>query len=469
MTITQASVIQEYKTRTHNTDESPGYFTTDELQKLANLWSLIIDYLAANKDKQITVNSELLERVKNTWPDLRQDETIDMQDNEQVTRRAWKFTKGESTVRKLGLLNRKPVDHERQLLERHVCETTQEYVDRVSGHHVPLLPTSYFPSFKYPDNATRNWRDVFWAIASAKQHPDIWVHRYLRANGWDTNKAFVCIQSVIEWRAAQALDQINWEGDICLGFDEQRLGILQLVGHDKLGFPLTYFRVCRIMPRANQSFVFKRYLIHQFETIQHITRSHSRITMLCDFTGFSMDNTPFNIVHFLVTLGTKHYAESTSVLILLVDSWLFANFWSLIRPFLDASLSARIVFAKTMNDVLVFIDKSQVPEELGGLNKIDMMKVPEVNDNCKLFDEKRRQMAEIEWREKVEKFEEATRIWCTRFNGDKSDTYSDVRDNAAHELDRAECHLGQFTRARTQYARLNMVDSNGQLRPFPTK
>ncbi|KAJ2482726.1 phosphatidylinositol transfer protein csr1 [Coemansia sp. RSA 2131] len=462
MTITQASVIQEYKTRTHNTDESPGYFTTDELQKLASLWSLIIEYLSANKDKHIAVNSELLERVKNTWPDVHGNETIDAHDDEQVTRRAWKFTKGE-TIRKPSFLNRKHIDCERQLLERHVCETTQEYVDRVSGHHVPLLPDTYFPSFKHPSNSTRNLRDVFWAIASAKQHPDIWVHRYLRANGWDANKAFLCIQSVIEWRATQALDQINWEGEVRLGFDEQRLGVLQLVGHDRLGFPLTYLRVRRIMPRANQAFVLKRYLVHQFETLQYITRAHSRITMLCDFTGFSMDNTPFNIVHFLVTLGTKHYAESTSILILLVDSWLFANFWSLIRPFLDASLSARIVFAKAMHDVLVFIDESQVPAELGGLNKIDEVKVPEVNENCKMFDETRREQAEIEWREKVEEFEEATRVWCTRFNGDESDRFANVRDNAARNLDCAERHLGQFTRARTTYERLSMVDSNGQL------
>ncbi|KAJ1832728.1 phosphatidylinositol transfer protein csr1 [Coemansia sp. RSA 2711] len=462
MTISQESVIKEYQTGTPDTRGSPGNFSTEELQKLAELWSLVLDYLAANKDKQIPVNSELLQQASHDWSALGPDNEIsDSEDCEETTRRAWKFTKGEAGIRKLGSWGRKPkADQQRLMLDRYVNETTQEHIDRRTGHYVPLLPEKYIPSFKYPDSSTRNLREVFWRLASAKQHPDIWLHRMLRSNSWDVNKAMDAIQWVVDWRATQAVDRVNWEGDVNLGLDELRLGISELVGVDRLGCPLMYVRVRRIMPRANQSFVLKRFLVHQFEALQFVTRKCTRISMLYDFTGFSMDNTPFHIVHFLVTMGIRQYAETTSVLILLVDSWLFANFWNLVRPFLDANLSARIVFAKSIDDVRVFVDDRQIPEEVGGSNRFQaVFKLPEINENSQLFDATRREVAEEAWWERVRGFEEATRKWCARYSGNVSDEYAERRDQAAQELDRAERQLSRFTRARNIFERLGVVDA----------
>ncbi|PIA17066.1 CRAL/TRIO domain-containing protein [Coemansia reversa NRRL 1564] len=299
---------------------------------------------------------------------------------------------------------------------------------------------------------------------SVKEHPDIWVYRFLRSTHWDVDKAFAAIQSTIEWRATEAIDHLSWEGEITLGYNELRLGIMQLVGRDRLGYPLLHIRVRQIMPRATEIFAHKRYLVSHFEILQHVIRKDERITMLFDFTGFSMDNTPFNLVHFLVTLGTKQYAETSSMLILLVDSWLFTNFWNLIRPFLDANLSARIVFAKTIDDVLTFVDEDQLPEELGGRNMFaSKFTLPHEGENKAMTDLVSRKHAEENWRESITVFKDATRKWYRQIANGDSNTCVAARNAAAHQLDLAEQKLSMYTRARNNFERLGLVNENGCL------
>ncbi|KAJ2849679.1 phosphatidylinositol transfer protein csr1 [Coemansia brasiliensis] len=473
MVISQESVVQEYKACVPDTSGSPGSFSREELHKLMKLWQCILDFLDNNQTTELQVNSSLLQHISmSNFSNLAQhqpsDELSDTDEYEEQTRKAWRLiNKSESGLRKLGIISskkNKSSDGDKQLI-RLVTETTQDYLNRKMGHHVPLLPEDYFPSFRHKCKETRNLVDVFWSIASAKQHPDIWVHRFLRSNNWDVSKALKSIQDVLKWRASEAVDQLNWEGEVKLGLNELRLGILEIVGHDRLGCPLMYVRVRKIMLRNNQEHVFKRYLVHQFETLQYVTRRHQRVSMLYDFTGFSMENTPFHLVRFLIELGIKQYAECTSILILLVDSWLFENFWNLVKGFLDANLSARIVFAKTIDQVLTFVDKEQLPEELNGYNEFKAgFKLPKVNENSLMFDTVKREQAEKEWRRRVADFDSATRKWYNHFTDDICDHYAAERDKAALALDKAERELGKYTRACNSYRRLGLVDADGCLR-----
>ncbi|KAJ2628365.1 phosphatidylinositol transfer protein csr1 [Coemansia sp. RSA 1290] len=473
MTISQASVVQEYKTCVPDTSGSPGSFNREELYKLKELWQHILDFLDNNKETELQVNSTLLQRrPASDFSELGQhqpsDDLTDADEYEELTRNAWRLVnKGESSLRKLSILSSKkskPSGKDKQLI-RLVTETTQDHIDRKMGHHVPLLPEDYFPSFQHKSKTTRNLIDVFWTIASAKQHPDIWIHRFLRSSNWDVSKALKSIQDVLKWRAAEAIDQLNWEGEVNLGLNELRLGISEIIGHDRLGCPLMYVKVRKIMLRNQQEHAFKRYLVHQFETLQHVTRKHQRISMLYDFTGFSMENTPLHLVRFLIELGVKQYAECTSILVLLVDSWLFENFWNLVKGFLDANLSARIVFAKTIEQVLTFVDKEQLPEELNGYNEFKAgFKLPKINENSPMFDTVKREQAEQEWRRRVAEFDSATRKWYRHFTDDICDHYAAERDKAALALDKAERELGKYTRACNSYTRLGLVDTDGCLR-----
>ncbi|KAJ2016759.1 phosphatidylinositol transfer protein csr1 [Coemansia sp. S85] len=266
------------------------------------------------------------------------------------------------------------------------------------------------------------------------------------------------------------MDKIISEGEIHSGHDEVRLCLSQLVGRDRLGYPLMFVRVRHIMPRANEGFVFKRYLLSQFESLQVVTRRFGRITMLYDFTGFTMDNTPFTMVQFMVFLGRKVYAESSSVLILLVDSWLFTNFWNLIRPFLDANLSARIIFVKDVSEVRQFVDDDQLPTELGGKNTFGaQFKLPEEGENAQMFDLDGRKVAETEWRRRIADFESITKKWCTCLastprSAEELHRLAAQRDEAGREVERAELALNKFTRSRNNFERLGLVDAEGCLK-----
>ncbi|KAJ2747583.1 phosphatidylinositol transfer protein csr1 [Coemansia sp. BCRC 34301] len=470
MAISQASVIHEYATKKSSVDGVPGHFTDTEQRKMAKLWTMLLAYFEQVKDKPVKVTGEYLQTITRDWSELDASDNFGDEDPTTLTQRAWQFTKGESGIKRFGLCGKKAkLSREELALDRHVNETTQQYVNRITGRNVVLMPDTFFPSFAHPSTDSRDIRDVFWSTASIKQHPDYWVHRYMRSAGWDVDRAFAMIKGIIEWRAAEAIDKIIYEGEIHSGHDELRLCLSQLVGRDRLGYPLMFVRVRRIMPRANEGFVFKRYLLSQFESLQVVTRRFGRITMLYDFTGFSMDNTPFVMVQFMILLGRKVYAESSSVLILLVDSWLFTNFWNLIRPFLDANLSARIIFAKDVDEVRQFIDDDYLPKELGGLNTYGApFKLPEEGENAKMFDLDGRKEAELEWRSRIADFEDITKKWCSCLDSSSRPTeelnmLSTQRDEAGRLVERAELALNKFTRSRNNFERLGLVDADGCL------
>ncbi|KAJ1812741.1 phosphatidylinositol transfer protein csr1 [Coemansia sp. RSA 2598] len=476
MVVSQASVLNEYKTRTRSKESVPGSFSADEQRKIAKLWLLLLKYLEENKDKSIKVNGELFKKTEHDWTSLKPSDypaPKNEEEEEALTRAAWEqFTKGDSGIRRMGFrLRKQQLTHEQLVLDRYVSETTWQYIDRVAGRHVPLIPDKFFPSFAHPDTDTRNIRDVFWATVSTKNHPDIWVHRYLRSSGWDVGKALAAIKGVIEWRSTEEVDRVNFEGDVGLGLDEMRLGMSRLIGKDRLGYPLMYVRVRRIMPRANEGFAFKRYLVALFDTMQNVNRENERATMLYDFTGFCIDNTPLAMLQFMITLGMKPYAEASSVLILLVDNWLFNNLWNLVRPFLDANLGARIIFAKNIEEVKQFIDEDQLPVELGGKNAFAVnYKFPEDGENKKMFDMDGRRAAETNWRSRIAELEKATKEWADTV-ADATD--SDVvdpelastvcRNAAARSLSSAELELSKFVRSRNLFERLGMVNENGCL------
>ncbi|KAJ2787804.1 phosphatidylinositol transfer protein csr1 [Coemansia interrupta] len=478
MVISQASVQNEYATRTASTDGCPGHFTAEEQRKMAKLWSLLLDYLSEVRDKSVKVKGEHLHKIERDWSMLKPDESPKLdekEDDEAVTRRAWEqFTKGGSSIKRLGGLfsKKQQLTREQLVLDRHVNETTWQYVDRMAGRHVALMPDEFIPSFAHPSRDTRNLWDTFWQTVTIKEHPDFWVYRYMISSGWNVDKALADIKSVIEWRATEALDQINYEGDVGIGYDELRLGMSRLIGKDRLGLPLTYVRIRKIMPRATESHVFKRYLMTDFEMTQNVTRTDIRSTILYDFTGFSMDNTPLAMILFMVELGMKPYAESTSVLIMLVDSWLFNNLWSLVRPFLDANLGARIIFAKTVDEVRKFIDDDQLPVELGGTNTFAADYVlPTEEENRKMFDMEGRRAAEDVWRKRIAEFEVATKEWtqavATASDAEVLDAgfpCTACRDAAACELGRAELALNKFTRTRNILERRGMVGADGNLK-----
>ncbi|KAJ2911273.1 phosphatidylinositol transfer protein csr1 [Coemansia aciculifera] len=462
--------MNEYATKQPSLCGVPGHFTEEEQRKMAKLWTMLLSYFEQVKDKPVKVVGEYLQTISRDWSDLDASDNFKDEDLETLTRRAWQFTKGESGMKRFGIGSRKgKLTREELALDRHVNETTQQYVNRINGRNVVLMPDNFFPSFAHPSTDTRDIRDTFWSTVSIKQHPDYWVHRYMRSAGWDVDRAFAMIKSIVEWRAAESIDKIIHEGDVHSGHDELRLCLSQLVGRDRLGYPLTFVRVRRIMPRANEGFVFKRYLLNQFEAVQAVTRRHGRVTMLYDFTGFSMDNTPFVMVQFMIFLGRKVYADSSSVLILLVDSWLFTNFWNLIRPFLDANLSARIIFVKDVDEVRHFIDDDQLPIELGGKNAFGApFKLPEEGENTKMFDLDGRKEAEVEWRRRVADFEDITRKWCACIasssrSTEELDTLAAQRDKAGRLVEQGELALNKFTRSRNNFERLGLVDADGCL------
>ncbi|ORX66863.1 CRAL/TRIO domain-containing protein [Linderina pennispora] len=460
MTISPATILNEYATKTPSTGGTYGFLTADQQRKTARLWQLIFQYLDSVRDKPVKVVGELLQKVDRDWSELGPDEPgLEGLGPEEITRPA-AYIRIAFGSKKTKL----PLD--KLLLDRHVNETTQQYLDRTIGRPVRLIPDNYFPSFKHPDNETRNLADMFWTIASSKMHPDIWLHRYLRAMGWDVDRAFGTIKSVLEWRAAEAADRLNYEGDITSGLDEFRLEFCRLVGRDRLGYLLYHVTVRNIMPRATEPFVFKRYLITIFEGIQSVTRGYNRATMIYDFTGFSLDNTPFQMVHFMVTLGMKQYADSTSMIILLVDSWLFSNFWNLIRPFLDANLGSRIVFAKNADEVMRYVDRDQLPVCAGGTNEFSLeYRLPQEGENAAMFDTEGRRAAEQVWRDKT------CRLWVSAMldakAGNSMEEKTPVdgqRDAAAQELFAAELKLSKFTYSRNVYHRHGMVDETATLK-----
>ncbi|KAF2751853.1 CRAL/TRIO domain-containing protein [Sporormia fimetaria CBS 119925] len=331
-------------------------------------------------------------------------------------------------------------------------------------------------------------RRAFWAMVK-HDHPDALLLRFLRARKWDVEKALVMMISTMHWR----LEEMHVDDDIMrvgelgaleqtkssdpkikkLGVDflaQMRMGKSFLHGTDKEGRPMCVVRV-RLHKQGEQcEESLERFTVYTIETARMFLRPPvDTATVVFDMTDFSMANMDYAPVKFMIKCFEANYPESLGTVLVYKAPWVFNAIWSIIRGWLDPVVAGKVHFVKTPADLEQFVDRQQIPVELGGDEKWEYKYVePAEGENEKMKDEAKKEELTSRRAGIVERYESEVLAWIQAGEaGEGLEETRRKRDAIAGDLRSNYWDLDPYIRARSWYERVGTLKEGGQVDFYP--
>ncbi|KAJ1894907.1 hypothetical protein LPJ66_004900, partial [Kickxella alabastrina] len=291
-TLDNPDISESYKNTTKPLDGTVSHLTEAQQQALKDLWAKILSHFEATANKPIKVTHD---QVKATHLSVAGISTSDAQAVDQ-----WYAA------------NKKIASDPK-------LQTVQDRM-YLSGEREAVVPGKFKPLFS-DDRGTRLFANAFWQACMLHESPDAYLLGFLRASVWKVDQAFNRMVVSVGWRAAQAIDELMWEGE--LGMHDKILndGVLFRTGYDKLGYPINIIRVKLNIPKERGDGVVERYAAFALEQTSIIARDNGeRATLVYDFDGFGLGNVDKGFIKTLLTFINDSYPQLFSATIQYVDS-----------------------------------------------------------------------------------------------------------------------------------------------------
>ena len=324
-----------------------------------------------------------------------------------------------------------------------------------------------------PDEFRRAlWRN------SKNENPDAILLRFLRARKWDVQKALVMMISTLQWRAKtmEIEEEIVFKGELSSLEDERsndqavskegsdflsqmRKGKSYVHGEDREGRPVTWVRV-RLHHGGEQSdSSIERFTVHIFETTRLLIEPPADTgDLFFDMSGFSMANMDYTPVKFMIKCFEANYPESLGVCLIYKAPWIFQGFWKIISRWLDPVVASKIHFTNSIKDLEPWVDRSQVPQEMGGDSPYVYHYVePREGENDLMKDVASRKKLEAERAILGAEFERLTIEWV------KGADVNAQRQQLAGKMKQQYWKLDPYIRARSLYDRLGVLSPDGKV------
>ncbi|KAJ2781563.1 phosphatidylinositol transfer protein csr1 [Coemansia javaensis] len=515
------SLLDHYRHRVPLVSGHVGSLTDDETRKLREMWHMLLDDLGRNEPFPVLCSGGGRDDGDVTALTFEPLSSLNIKDNKDRAQQYASDTESQASVKSTtsirsgikgswlggwlgaGSSGRNTPSStrsspENSIEDRRRTETVQEYVTRMrasgsddSGEATAAaederLVPSEFRSLFGDSAGERSFRTLFWQAATQIGDPDSWVLRFLRARKWDVPSAYDMIRKTLEWRAAQAIDEVVFFGESQLHHHTMDSGLSFACTVDRLGNPVYIVRVRVNVARNRNIQAIKRFLCWQIETSQMLSAgpADGRVTMLFDLSDFTRENIDIKLLRTLISLLTNYYPETLGIVLVYVNSLLFSSLWTMIAPFIDPNVRTKIIMAKTTAELTPFIDPEHLPVDLGGDKEFTYQYAPPTSaENSCMTDAAARDAAEAHYGKAVDAYTRATREWLDEGNSsnnnsnaaaaaagdDDTTTTSDAdtldpgacgRDTARGALHKATIALDPYIRARTLYHRTGVIKSD---------
>ena len=133
-------------------------------------------------------------------------------------------------------------------------------------------------------------------------------------------------------------------------------------------------------------------------------------------------------------------------------------------------VAGKVHFTKHIEDLQVFIPRSQIIKELGGDEDWEYHYIePQPGENDAMKDDASRTKLEQDRRIEVLEFEKKTFDWIHDATGTSTNSIKTERDVLADKLSRNYWSLDPHIRARTLYDRQGIIQMGGNINFYPSK
>jgi hypothetical protein len=338
-------------------------------------------------------------------------------------------------------------------------------------------------------------RQTLWMM-SKHDNPDALMLRFLRARKWNVQAALVMMISAMRWRMTEIHvdDDVMFNGEGAAVRDaaehpdpaqrkeaadfisQVRSGKGYMHGVDAEGRPMCFVRV-RLHRLGEQTEAsLERHTVH---AIEHgrlmMTGTVDTATIVFDMTGFSLANMDYAPVKFMIKCFEANYPESLGAIIVHKAPWVFQGIWAIIRGWLDPVVAGKVHFTKSLDDLLPFVPKENIPKEMGGDEDFEYHYIePQPDENKMMEDTAARDEIVDERKRIVKDYEAVTTEWLLHDRTKESEkpVLEDIktrRQNLTEQLRANYWRLDPYVRARSYLDRERVIRPGGVFIPYPDR
>lgn len=303
--------------------------------------------------------------------------------------------------------------------------------------------------------------DNFWTMLRVDT-PDNLLLRFIRGRKWNANKSAKMLGESLRWRVndMRADDILN--GGERAAFDNGDEGFVKnleiettvIPCRDKDGRPIVWVRARLHDPKLQTEDEIERSSILVIETARlFLTEQANTASIFFDLTSFSLSNMDYTPIKFLINCFEAHYPECLGHLFIHKAPWFFQPIWNIVKNWLDPVVASKIIFTKTSEDLLKYIDESQLPKYLNGTNEFDFdhYDKPDPANDVKLKDEETRNSIMKEREQLVEKYTQTTVKWIEAASKEESDGFLKEKIDLGSQISQNYRKLDPYVRSRSQY------------------
>ncbi|KAK6531840.1 hypothetical protein TWF694_003005 [Orbilia ellipsospora] len=330
-----------------------------------------------------------------------------------------------------------------------------------------------------------NFRLAFWQFVK-HENPDRLILQFLRVSSWNVDKALDTMVSAIQWRIQiMHVESIVKGGELAAsiscdkGFISQlRSGKAYIHSTDKEDRPICIISAKNHKPGEQSIESLERFTVYLMETTRLLRPDWvDNCCMLFDMTGFESANMDYTAIKFIARCLETRFPETMGICIIHNTPWGWQGILKALIWWMTPILASKVYFTSGVDELTQYIDKSNIPEFLGGDEKWrysysepSPSENSVINEPSKEVIEERQKLEAIRW-DIIKQYEENTLLWVTNeFEGNYMvmDLH-DERRLLREDLKLNYWALDRFLRARTYYDRIGMLERGGEINYHPWK
>ncbi|XP_015791537.1 motile sperm domain-containing protein 2 [Tetranychus urticae] len=214
--------------------------------------------------------------------------------------------------------------------------------------------------------------DLYYDQDYQKLETDDWyVKRFFLARNRNETAALQMIIEAMKWRKHYKIREFR---DQHFSMEFYKIGTLFIYECDLDGYLTVYIRVKMHLKVPELNDHCQKFLIHVLNKADILTRGNG-IGIVFDVTGASYGNLDLDYMKFLINIGANYFPVGVKYILVVNVPWTFNAFRRAALSFLPSSWFGLIKFANG-KEIFNFIDKSSVPDYLGGTCKRSYRAIP---------------------------------------------------------------------------------------------
>ncbi|KAI1484855.1 CRAL/TRIO domain protein [Biscogniauxia mediterranea] len=331
-----------------------------------------------------------------------------------------------------------------------------------------------------------------WLHMAKQESPDALLLRFLRARGWDAERAHAMLADALAWRAReQRVDedvvpkgepwcaaQLSRDGDGDEGareyLDQVRCGKVYLRGRDRRGRPVGYVHLALHQPGAQSGAAVEKLVVNTIETARCLFEPPAEaLCLVFDLTGFALSNMEWNAARFIMRNFQANYPECLGTMIFHNAPWVFSGVWRITRGLLDPGVASKVHFTKDVEELEQWIPRENIAKRIGGADdwSYEFKEPAEEEDACIAHSDVREKIM-AERREIADDLFRATRAWLEHTDANELEQIAaqqTIRKEAIEKLRINYWKLDPYVRSRTLLDRTGVIKPGGVIDHYPDR